>query len=329
MTSWEPNRLAQELTTVVDAAAASLWLEPEKKLSDAAMLERGFARVFGRKGAREAAAVTLACDRFPFSGYPRWEINSRWDVIRPDEPSAAFRKEEKFFAKLAGRAKKTPAALRASVDLRHYLAARDVYVRAGGKKPPLEKALRAARSMWTSTRDARVAGPNEEILRADRLRLREPRSHGWQLCYHVRNFAPAAQLVAVEQQRADRSWETLQACHTIEFQACAARPRGGLTRAHAAPVAWDGNAKEFPQLRFALRGLGEVMLENVSLRRGRVEVKVRLARKRLGQPAPTAGFPDLDWTKNRDELPIQFSRRAGSKIRAARTRSRAPLTARD
>jgi Glycosyl hydrolase family 20, catalytic domain len=321
VTSWEPNRLALELTTVVDAAAASLWLEPEKKLDVGAMLERGFARVFGRKTARTAARVALDCDRFPFSGYPRWEINSRWEVVSRREPAGEYRKEEKFFARLAKRARATAVPLRASVELRHYLAARDVYVRTGGKKPPVEKALRAAQQMWAWTRRARTHGPNDDILRADSSRLRQPRTHGWQLCYRVKNFAPAAQLVAVEQQRDNGRWETIQACHTIEFLSRAARPRGGLTREHAAPVAWEGNAEKFPKLRLVLRGIGEVRLADVVLSDGRVSWPAHLSRPRLGRPAPRHGFPELDWTENQDELPVTFESAApDTKKRAAKPR---------
>lgn len=306
VTGWEPNRLALELTTVIDAATASLWLEPEKKLSLPEMLERGFARVWGKSNARTAARVAIACDRFPFSGYPRWEINSRWDVVSRREPAATYREEEKFFFRLTQRARNTPLPLRASVDLRHYLAARDVYVRDGGKKPPVEKARRAAQVMWGRTRRGIGAGPNHEILRADARRLHAPLPGGWQLCYRVKNFAPAAQLVAVEQQREDGAWETLQACHTIEFLARAARPRGGLTREHAAPVAWNGDDTAMPRLRFVLRGLGEVRLEDVALTDGRASHPGSLPRQRLGQPAPRRGFPDLDWTINRDEIVVTF-----------------------
>jgi Glycosyl hydrolase family 20, catalytic domain len=321
VTSWEPNRLALELTTVVDAAAASLWLEPEKNPGAPAMLERGFARVFGKKNARDAARVALAGDRFPFSGYPRWEVNSRWDVVSRREPVAAYRKEEKFFANLSKQAARMPAPLRASVELRHYLAARDVYVRTGGKKPAVKKALRAARQMWARTRDSRVAGPNEEILRADSTRLRQPLPRGWQLCYRVKNFAPAAQLVAVEQRREDDTWETIQACHTIEFQNRAARPRGGLTREHAAPVVWDGDLKKAPHLRFALRGVGQVKLEDVVLSDGLQKLNVRLPRSTLGRPAPRRGFPQLDWTENQDELAMNFALRPGrQKKRAGKSR---------
>ncbi len=50
VTSWEANRLAFELTTAVNAAAACLWLEPGIE-DPKEMLARGFARTFGRTGA--------------------------------------------------------------------------------------------------------------------------------------------------------------------------------------------------------------------------------------------------------------------------------------
>jgi hypothetical protein len=240
VTSWEPNRLAIELTTVIDAAAASLWLDGGA-MEPRAMLEKGFARVFGKTHARRAARVALAGDRFPFGGYPRWEINSRWDVVSRREPIATYRAEEKFFAQLARGTRGLPAALRASIEFRSYLAQRDRFVRAGGKRPSFAAGLAAARAMWRRTRTG--SGPNEAIVRADAKRTR---GAGWQLCYRVENFAPAVQLVGVEQRRADATWEMRQACHTIEFQARAARRRGGLTREHAAPVDWDGDSGHFP-----------------------------------------------------------------------------------
>jgi hypothetical protein len=309
ITGWEPNRLALELTTAVDAAAACLWLDPEIR-EPRRMLERGFERVFGRKSAREASRVALACDRFPFGGYPRWEINSSWATVSRRETATEYRREEKFFAALSKRARKTPAPLRASVTLRHYLAARDVFVRAGGRQPPLSSALRAAREMWARTRDPRERGPNEKILREDAARLKQPQARGWQLCYRVDNFAPAAQFVAVEQANDDGVWAQCQGCHTIEFQSRTARPRGGLVREHAAPVAWAGDAKNFPRLRLVLRGLGPVKIEAVELTDGRATWRARLPRKILGQPAPRGGFPDLDWTVDRATIALTFPRKA-------------------
>jgi hypothetical protein len=72
VTSWEAYRLALEMTTVVDAAAASLWLNPEIASDDHAMLTAGFARVFGHSGAATAARAALAADTRAFAGYARW-----------------------------------------------------------------------------------------------------------------------------------------------------------------------------------------------------------------------------------------------------------------
>ncbi len=83
VTSWEAYRLALETTTVVDAAAASLWLNPKKSDDDETLLTAGFERVFGRGkklSARHAARTALAADAHAFTGYARWEINDRWDA---------------------------------------------------------------------------------------------------------------------------------------------------------------------------------------------------------------------------------------------------------
>ena len=314
VSGWEPYRLAIELMTAVDAAAAGLWLEPE--IDDPReMLARGFERAFGREG-RAAARVALACDKYPFAGYPRWQINERWDAVSRREPIAAYRREKIHFEKLARQCarQKLPEALSASVELRAYLAARDVYVRAGGAKPNVQKALRAAQAMWRATRTPKDRGPNERILRADAERLRAKRgAAGWQLCYRVGNFAPAMQLVGVEQQQADGTWRVIQSCHTIEFQDRAARPRGKMAREHGAPVAWDGDLAHPPKLRLFARGLGQVKVGAVELmgpRRERVRARLIGAGRAkwiaLGVRAPRAGWPQFDWTTNRGEWPIEL-----------------------
>jgi hypothetical protein len=366
VTSWEPSRLALELTTVVDAAAATLWLDGPN-LEPAQMLERGFARVRGKAGrgksdaslpaaarraAKAAARAALACDRYPFGGYARWEINSRWEVVSRREPVAPYRAEQKHFEALrkARTWRLLPPALRASIELRWYLAARDVLVRlaqqgarrspqpaADGIRPgPGADALRrdhagpgsasprllrefsaalsigerAARTMWSSTRDPHAIGPNARILAEDRLRLAaltrgEPiLGPAWQLCYRVVNFAPAVQLIAVEQQGRDGTWATVQSCHTIEFQSHAARPRSGIVREHAAPVVWDGDGRHPPRLRLVLRGVGQVELRDVQLVRGPCSIELLRGAKVLGHPAPRAGWPQIDWTKNTAVVPL-------------------------
>jgi hypothetical protein len=207
VSSWEPNRLAIELTTAIDAAAACLWLEPG--ITDPSkMLVRGFERVFGRAG-KSAARIALAADKFPFSGYPRWQINARWDVLATRESAANYAREESALRALAKSVAVLPPALGASLQFRHYLAQRDRFVRAAAQsvflarrhlavggfdvahrrqlamkvlaqagreaaqlEPALKKARRAARTMWRRSRDPRQHGPNEEMLTRDARRLR-------------------------------------------------------------------------------------------------------------------------------------------------------------
>ncbi len=319
ITSWEPSRLAMELTTVVDAAAASLWLEPHSTKPEE-MLTRGFARVFGRKCARRAAHVALSSDKFPFSGYPRWQVNERWDTVSRRESLKGYHTEVAHFTRLAKASRRLPTPLRASVEFRHYLAVRDLFVRTAAREPAqpsatlraltkrYEKALttglHAARILWTTTRDRRQYGPNERILANDAARLRawlrgQPVFGGrWQLCYRVRNIAPAVQLVGVEQQQPDGTWRLLQSCHTIEFQAQAARPDGTLVREHAAPIIWDDQRQTLPQLRFILRGVGQVQLEDIELSAGRAYRRGQSGPRKLGRPVIKRGLPQLDWARN-------------------------------
>ena len=126
VTSWEANRLALELTTVIDAAAACLWLDPDVA-DPREMLRRGFARVFGPRGAAAAARAALAADTHPFSGYHRWQINDRWDVCAGRDGVPPYQREETLFAGLSRQA--LPVPLAASIAFRRYLAQRDVFVR--------------------------------------------------------------------------------------------------------------------------------------------------------------------------------------------------------
>jgi hypothetical protein len=205
VTSWEPDRLAIEMTTVVDAAAASLWLDPET--DDApGMLARGFDRVFGGARGRELARDALACDERAFAGHARWEISDRWDTAPGRRGIARLEEERAFFDRLAARPPGLPRPFRASVEFRRYLAERDVYVRSAAaavlalrrlvaKKGPANPAVargiaalqghadqfvqsiasggRAARELWRLTRDRRSRGPNERMAEGDAIRLRE------------------------------------------------------------------------------------------------------------------------------------------------------------
>lgn len=307
MTSWEPYRLAIELTTVVDAAVASLWLDGED--DPRRMLEKGFARTGAKSVAKAAAKAALACDRFPFGGYARWQINSRWDVLPRTEKQASYRTEERHFRNLRGAARGLPRPLRASIEFRWYLAARDRLVRElqqerkANRLAELSRAIRvgrrAARAMWRLTRDPGVVGPNEQIVADDAVRLAAARKGRpvfggeWQVCYRVTNDAPAAQWVGIEQRDASGTWSVRQGCHTIEFQGRYAARRGGAVREHAAPVDWNGDRDRPPELRVVVRGGGKVRVDAVVLTDGRREFQA-LPPGLIGTASPTTGWPRLE-----------------------------------
>jgi hypothetical protein len=207
VTSWEPSRLAVEMATVVDAAAACLWLDPG--LDDApGMLARGFDRVFGGTGGRGLARDALACDERAFAGYARWEIGDRWDTCFTRQGHARFEAERAFFNRLWARPAGLPRPFRKSIGFRRYLADRDVFVRSAAaaalalrrrlaRNGPGDSGVargiaalqgqadefvstvaagaRSARELWRLTRDPRVRGPNEEAVARDAVRLRELR----------------------------------------------------------------------------------------------------------------------------------------------------------
>jgi hypothetical protein len=234
VTSWEPSRLALGMTTVVDAAAAGLWLDPARD-DTPGMLEGGFSRVFGRRGARDNARRALACDGAAFAGYARWEINDRWDCCDLRGGTARYEAELALLGRI-GRGPAAPAPLRASVRLRRYLAERDVFVRAaasavlalrrrlsrsGPGDPRVARAIEsldrgaarfsasvrsgraAARALWSLTRDRRVSGPNERIVAADERRLRSLRRWIGLCASDPRRLASASPVLGAWQLRFD------------------------------------------------------------------------------------------------------------------------------
>ncbi len=342
VTAWEASYLALETTTVVDAAAANLWLEPEA--DDATiMLTRGLERVFAGNNARTLARSLLAADEHAFAGYARWQISQGWAAFAGNESVKPYQAEERFFSRLLTGAGRWPKAFAASLAFRQYLSQRDVFVREAaravfrlrrlvraGKSAEFKQLLermqiatrrfalklrggtKAARNMWTRTRDPRARSPNELALAADAERLalwrswqklaaRRPEIVGlatpvcgsWQLQFMVHIFAPAAQKVVVEQQQPDGTWRELASRFTIEFRAQAARPNTKIKREFTVPV-------ESPDgvLRLAVRGIGRVAISHVALTNG-VEVRFpsgwsRRRKKTLGAPAPQRGLPKID-----------------------------------
>jgi len=174
VTSWEAYRLALETTTVVDAAAANLWLQPDA--DDAvSMLAEGLKRVFPGQPARPLARQLLAADEKAFCGYARWQINDRWDTFAGNESVKPYEAELRFFRRLA--AQKTPAAIAASLAFRVYLAARDVFVR------------KAARDVFKLRRlIARIPGPSGGARPPGGLRARQHKPARPEVALHLRQM---------------------------------------------------------------------------------------------------------------------------------------------
>ena len=339
VTSWEAYRLALETTTVVDAAAASLWLEPDH--DDAtAMLARGLERALGSQNSRPQARALLAADAHAFAGYARWQINDRWDVFAGEESLKLYVTELRFFTRLHDSSYDWPPAFSASLAFRLYLAQRDVFVReaarhvfrwrrllAKGEQAhvirhltnaltvadafarALREGQKAAKAMWTRTRDRDRRGQNALLLDNDLRRLaawrrwlqtarrhpetiakQTPVCGAWQLSLRVHNFAPSVQKVIVEQQETDGTWMELISRHTIEFSAHAARPHARLVRELSVPVA-DPAAK----LRLRIAGVGQVRVSHVMLTNGVAKLQALPARKLklLGRKPVARGLPDL------------------------------------
>ncbi len=200
MTSWEAYRLALETTTVVDAATASLWLEPESTDDNTTLLARGLQRSCQPAAPRPLARALLAADEHAFAGYARWQINDRWDVFAGNESVKPYERERKFFLRL--QRLPMPPAFAASIAFRIYLAERDGFVRRAARGvfklrrlaaktsaenytdevATLQQEARefrrarvrgrsAARAMWRRTRNPAVIGQNEQLLIADGDRL--------------------------------------------------------------------------------------------------------------------------------------------------------------
>ena len=343
VTSWEPSRLALETTILVDAAAAGLWLEPG--IDDATtLLAAGIKRTFRVKKPRELARTLLAADEHAFTGYARWQINDRWNVFAGNESLAPYEADARFFRRLLARNKTLPRPLAASLEFRHYLAQRDWVVRRGARAVfairrhlarahrelalgfvtrltaeadqlirTLRRARRAARVMWSRSRDPRVSGPNEQLLQADVQRLAEWRSWlrravrqpeiawvatplggAWQLQFWVHNFAPAAQRVVVEQRQPDGVWRELAGRYTLEFRAAAARPDSRMKREFTVPL--EGRDA---RLRVSVHGIGQVAISHAALTNGVARLplqptgsKLVVGRKALRQGVPQAGYFD-------------------------------------
>lgn len=361
VTSWEPYRLSLPSTTLMDAAAATLWLEPAAPDDPTSLLAAGLRRFepsIGTVSARSIARRLLATDAQAFCGNSRWEINHGWAAVagRRDGPTPharAARQLTRVAASFETR-HSSLAFLSATLHFQSYLARREVFVRTAasltlrlrrhagsarttplltafsetclGFAADLRSARTAARQMWTASRPAATfaASPNARLLAADTTRLRTLRAWlratsrdpkkafisspiigRWTLRFTLHHFAPAHQKVVVEQQQPDGTWRELHARVLIEFRAAAARPRTPHLRFEFSVPIEQPDAP----LRIAARCLGEFDVSHLELTDGvstRQHHPLR-TRHRLGNPAPTSGWPKIDWLTNTGVLALKLA----------------------
>lgn len=211
VTSWEPYRLALPAVTLVDAAAANLWLAPAAADDPATLLAAGLRRSSPELGAVSARSLSrrlLATDNLAFCGNSRWEINNGWAPVAGRRDSAApharaARRLERLAADPSLIRASSFGFLRATARLQAYVARREVFVRQAVAlvhrlrrhvthpekntaalaaateacvvfASELRSARAAARAMWTASRPAATfaASPNAKLLLADAARLR-------------------------------------------------------------------------------------------------------------------------------------------------------------
>jgi len=300
MTGWEPSRLAIETTTLVDAAVTIKATSSEKRLAG------GVRRVFETtpKQSRKIAALLLAADAYPFTGYARWEINKSWSLAT-EMDEARLNEERTFFKKAVRTAASWPeklAPIAASLRYRLYLAERDWFIRFGRGAADakrfgnaIDAGEAAARAMWAASRKPDACAPNLELIAADKAQLRrwanaEEIRSSW-LRYTVWDFAPGLHWIAVDEWVGGK-WREIKKCYTIEFQGTAAKRSGHIRHSHRVPL-----QTPIRQLRFRVGGLGKVKVgvaDPFHWRAVDVGASGKLHWKTLGSPIPAeAGFPDL------------------------------------
>jgi hypothetical protein len=353
VSSWEPSHLTPELTAVIDAAIAGLWLDGDAP-DHATLLSRGLRRATSIRRPAAESRLALACDERAFAGYAQLERHRYWDTSPLTEGDQREATKIRFFDRAAKRAQFAP--LKTSLRWRQYLAQREYFVRhcatqilrarrylhrnktgdatdlleslkgtTGAFEQAMAQAKTTARELWRYTRQAKPAGPNHEILKADLTKLRawtrwldaacsehrrvnmaSPVLGAWQLSMVVHATHPNANLIVVQQQQASGIWEDVRQRHTIEFRSIAARRRSQIKRGWSVPI-------DHPHrpLRLALRGLGQIAISQVLLTNGPITQRnqswPRGTRQELGEPSLESGWPELNWSENRDTVPLVFA----------------------
>lgn len=207
ITSWASTRTSPELNSLVDAAAASLWLEPDRRKPEQ-MLEAGVRRLW-KVNSPEVVRIASALEKYQYAGHFAWQTYTNWRALATGDSPAVWQEEERHYAGLAARARRTtlPTSLALILPMRHYIAAKDRFLaenagrifrmrkavrqqrlqRIQGLAQRIQKeaamllelnrrAQKAGSALWRYTRHANEDNPMESMLLADRGKITELRS---------------------------------------------------------------------------------------------------------------------------------------------------------
>ncbi len=219
ITSWCPTRTSPELNSLVDAAAASLWLNPGE-LSPQKMLKQGLQRMWGIE--RPSVAVLFAAvEKYQYSGCYRWQTHTNWRALAHGDSVEPLRREESHFCSLTKRARtlKIPTPFPESLTIRHYISKKDLFLAtasaqvfqtrrwvAQGDKisarrclqqirhdatalsAAIRQALHATRILWKRSRSAQEINPTEQMLQSDQHKVAELRHFAKQTSRDLRQI---------------------------------------------------------------------------------------------------------------------------------------------
>lgn len=204
ITSWSPSRTSPELNTLVDASAASLWLNPDET-NPQKMLEHGVCRSWG---VRTPSVIDLAgmVEKYQYAGYYRWQTYGNWRALANGDPVTPFRQEEKHFRALVDlvETEKTSVPFVNILNVRYYIAKKDLFLSessarifrarqclAQNKHMSMlaclqqiqtaaaelltvnRKALKSTHLVWKRSRSITETNPTEQMIKADQAKLAE------------------------------------------------------------------------------------------------------------------------------------------------------------
>lgn len=371
VTSWAAKRTSAELACIINAAAASLWLEPGRDQDPESFYQQGLKRVYQRVS-KKVGRLLFEAEKFQHAGYYRWQADKNWKALATFATSETLQEEERHFAGLASGSRKckAPGAIRDSLIIRHYLAARQYFINEGAQRlvsarqathqnrpivPHIEQlkhlsgsllelansARSASGRLWRSSRYAGDPDPTAQIIKKEIREFRAFQKYldaalidperlfessmilgRWHLLFHVRNFAPALQGMAVEEQLSDGSWKPIHNLFSLEFTDEGCWPKTDIVHRHSVPVEWSG--RRGLRLRLGIRGIGQLEISGLKLTNGVREAALKIVGKSsgsimradhaikenrpgalLGQKAPKKGFPEIDWSADQAWMEIE------------------------